>query len=203
MREVYYDLLPSLIYRWVAGMGQAKACPETSSVHFYSDQYHGHIQFYDQNLIELTIEDVNTSEPVYYLHFEMTDMKMITDHIQSFFRFLSGYQEETSLSKQTRNQTNQLKILLSCSAGLTSSYFADLMKQALCSIEHEITIDAVSYLDLDRFESDYDIILLAPQIAYKYPELKEKYGCKLMKIDTVDFATGNVEHVLNEVLDVH
>lgn len=202
MREVYYDLLPSLIYRWVAGMRHATTCPETSSVHFYSDQYHGQIQFYDHNLIELMIEDVYTANQVYYLHFEMIDMKMIADHIQSFFRFLSGHHKETTLSKQ-RYQKEKLKILLSCSVGLTSSYFADLMKQALCSVEDEITIDAVSYLELDRVEPEYDIILLAPQIAYKYPELKEKYGCKLMKIDTVDFATGNVRHVLNEVLDVH
>lgn len=97
----------------------------------------------------------------------------------------------------------QLKILLSCTAGLTTSYFAYLMQEALAPLKENITIDAVSYLDLDQVQQDYDVILLAPQIAYKYPELKERYGSKLMKIDTLDFATGNVNHVLNEVLSVH
>lgn len=203
MNEVYYDLFPSLIYQWVAGMCHAKACPDTCSVYFCSDPYRGRIHFHEHNVVELAIEDNRTDENVFYLHFEMTDMKIIVDHIRSFFHFLCGHTEEVSLDASKVSSHEQLKILLSCTAGLTTSYFAYLMQEALAPLKENITIDAVSYLDLDQVQQDYDIILLAPQIAYKYPELKERYGSKLMKIDTLDFATGNVNHVLNEVLSVH
>ena len=77
------------------------------------------------------------------------------------------------------------------------------MQEALAPLKENITIDAVSYLNLDQVQQDYDVILLAPQIDYKYPELKERYGSKLMKIDTLDFATRNDNHVHNVVFSVH
>ncbi|MEG0275802.1 MAG: hypothetical protein RR630_02130, partial [Coprobacillus sp.] len=63
-----------------------------------------------------------------------------------------------------------------------------------------IQVDAVAYTDIDNVADQYDIILLAPQISYMLPRYKEKYGCKVMGIESVDFATSNFEGIIQKVL---
>ncbi len=61
---------------------------------------------------------------------------------------------------------------------------------------HDIQVDAIPVFELDQIKDDYDMILLALQIAYMYPQLKKKYGKKVMQIEAMDFATGNVYHII-------
>ena len=48
-------------------------------------------------------------------------------------------------------------------------------------------------------QSQYDYILLAPQIAYKLPEYRQKYGDRVMTVDSRDFASYDVKRVLNRL----
>lgn len=51
----------------------------------------------------------------------------------------------------------------------------------------------------EEVANDYDIILLAPQVAYMYPNLKRKFGKKVLEVEAMDFATGNVNHTLESI----
>ena len=64
-----------------------------------------------------------------------------------------------------------------------------------------IQVDAVGYSEIDNVANEYDMILLAPQIAYMLPEYREKYGHKVMTIETVDFATGDFEGIIQKALN--
>ena len=74
------------------------------------------------------------------------------------------------------------------------------MKNALDKVGVEATIDAVSFTEIDKVQSEYDYILLAPQIAYKLPEYRKKYGNRVMKVDSRDFASYDVNRVINRVI---
>lgn len=74
------------------------------------------------------------------------------------------------------------------------------MQEALNQTHHCVDVDAINYLELDAIQNQYDCILLAPQIDYHYWELRQKYGEKVMMIDTIDFASGNVNRLLKQLI---
>ncbi len=41
---------------------------------------------------------------------------------------------------------------------------------------------------------------MAPQIAYKLPEYRQKYGDRVMTVDSRDFASYDVNRVLNRLV---
>ena len=54
-------------------------------------------------------------------------------------------------------------------------------------------------MNVEEVANDYGIILLAPQVAYMYPNLKRKFGKKVMEVEAMDFAIGNVNHTLESI----
>ena len=76
-----------------------------------------------------------------------------------------------------------------------SHYYASLMQQA----QQNIIVDAYPIMNVEEVANDYDLILLAPQVAYMYPNLKRKFGKKVMEVEAMDFATGNVNHTLESI----
>ncbi len=195
MDDFYQQLVPSIIYKWTILNNYVDARNE-QEIKFSNNQLDATIDFHENSILELSINDKSTHENVYYLHFEMKNIKNTIKHIQTFLSYLKNPHKE---EKEIINDSQDMKILLSCSAGITTSYFASLMNDALKKSKHHIHVDAISYMNLDSIIDQYDIVLLAPQIAYKYSEFKEKYGSKIMVIDDTDFATYNVNHVLNKV----
>ncbi len=87
-------------------------------------------------------------------------------------------------------------ILLSCSSGLATSYYAYMMNEFLKNADIDIHVEAISYTEIERVADDYNVILLVPQIKYLLPELKLQYGHKVFTMNTQDFATNNYMHVL-------
>ena len=95
-----------------------------------------------------------------------------------------------------------IRLLISCTSGMTSSYFAYTMQNSLNTAGLVMTVDAVSYTEIDKVQEAYDYILLAPQIAYKLSEYQAKYGSKVMSIDAMDFASSNVNRVVNKLMEM-
>lgn len=197
MNEVYKELLTPIMYKWVSAKENAQPCQNSCSVCFCNEKYHAKIEFYENNLIELSIQDKSNGESLFYLHFEMYDIKTTRENIQSFFEFLKHPILKETLDIRNK-QSDTLKILLCCTSGLTTSYLAYLMQEALNQNHRCVDVDAINYLELDSIQEQYDYILLAPQIAYRYQELRQKYGEKIMMINTIDFASGNVNRILNQ-----
>lgn len=199
MNEFYQNLLTPIVYQWVASHANAKKGKSCCSICFCNENYHGTIYFHADNIIELQILNIETQENLFYLHFQMKDMKMVTENIIAFFNYLQKPHSDV-IEESHFTLKKELKILLSCTSGITTSYFAYLLENSLNQTEKHVIVDAVSYTELDQVQSDYDFIFLAPQISYKYPQMKAKYGNKVLMIDSMDFATGNIENVLKIVM---
>lgn len=154
--------------------------------------------------MELSVEDKKTGEIPFYLHFEVREMESAREHIQAFFDFFRD-RERTQEKLDMTAVENQMpiKILISCTSGLTSSYFAHTMKKALDRAGAGVTIDAVSCGEIDRVQGQYDFILLAPQIAYMLKECQGKYGDKVMTVDTREFATYDTNRVVNRIVSLY
>lgn len=201
MKERKERSLQCEIYDWLASMKSACVKKKCGIISFTNEVYEALVVFHEDGLMELSIEDKKTGEIPFYLHFETRDAKTAHDNIQAFFSFFcdtSSVKESLDITEVKNRQP--MKILVSCTSGLTSSYFAYTMKNALDKVGIEATIDAVSFTEIDKIQSGYDYILLAPQIAYKLSEYRKKYGNRVMKVDSKDFASYDVNRVMNRVL---
>ncbi|MCI8297752.1 MAG: hypothetical protein HFG22_18135 [Lachnospiraceae bacterium] len=188
------------IYTWVASMKCARVGKNPDHIYFCCKGRKGTISFYEGTIIELVVEDKATGETPFYIHFAIQDIQETKENVEIFFRFLEGKEEgKAQLDVSAIRQTKPLKLLVSCSCGITSSYFALLMQQALDGAGSQIQVAAVSYTEVEKVQEAYDHILLAPQIGYMLPKFQQKYGDKVLAIDMVDFASRNVEHVINVV----
>ena len=56
-------------------------------------------------------------------------------------------------------------------------------------------------MEIDKAIDDYDMVLLAPQVAYLLPQLKNKYGNKIFIIDSLDFATNDFNAIIKKAVN--
>lgn len=63
-----------------------------------------------------------------------------------------------------------MKVLLICAAGMSTSLLTTAMKK---NAEPGDVVDALPVSELERAVSDYDVILLGPQIRYKLPDVEK------------------------------
>ncbi len=201
MKERKEKSLQCEIYDWLASMKCARVKKKCGIISFTNEIYEALAVFHEDSLMELSIEDKKTGEIPFYLHFEARDVKTAHENIQAFFAFFCDRRPvKERLDIIAVKNRQPIKLLVSCTSGLTSSYFAYTMKNALDKVGVEAVIDAVSFTEIDKVQSGYDYILLAPQIAYKLPEYKKKYGNRVMKVDSRDFASYDVNRVMNRIV---
>lgn len=201
MKERKEKSLQCEIYDWLASMKNACIKKKCGIISFTNEIYEALVVFHEDSLMELSIEDKKTGDIPFYLHFEARDAKTAHDNIQAFFSFFCDRRPVKECVDITAVKNRPpMKLLVSCTSGLTSSYFAYTMKGVLDKIGVEAIIDAVSFTEIDKVQSGYDYILLAPQIAYKLPEYREKYGNRVIKIDSRDFASYDVNRVMNHIV---
>lgn len=124
-------------------------------------------------IIEETIEE--NDKVIFYLHFTFRNFHFCTD---MFKRMIDKLVEE---------DVKEIKILLCCSGGMTTGFFAQKMNQ-YCELNSlHVVVEAVPLYHLDNVIMDYDYLFVAPQLRYKLPELISKY--KDVKVDSIDPAT--------------
>lgn len=111
------------------------------------------------NIIEMAITNED-DENEFYLHFEMTNFKHAVELYNEFITVLKGIHAR----KKTR-------VLLCCSGALTTSFFTMNLNEAAESLNLDYEFNATSELAVFTEGVDYDIIMLAPQIAYKRAEV--------------------------------
>lgn len=190
--------MTQIFYKWTSQMKHACLCENEKTICFCNETYHAHVIFHVQlSTIELVIQNKQTEETEFYLHFEAKDFKTTKENLQAFFSYLDGQHPHaesiTVKDKQIR------RILISCTSGFTSAYFANLMQAMFDTKKQAITVDALPITELESQIDHYDYVLLVPQIAYLYPQLTQKYGKKILRITAMDFATGDVKHALSQL----
>lgn len=140
----------------------------------------------DNTIVEFTIVSHKDKSTKFYLHFELNDEDHAKQLYDEMVDTLLGLKEEKTL-----------RVLLSCSAGLTTSMFAENLNSVANMMGLDYHFEAVSYLSIYEVVDDYDVVLIAPQIGYILKRLKESLSNQLvLQIPTAMFASYDALSVL-------
>lgn len=152
-----------------------------------TDYCRGEVAFYPSNIVQLSVVNKLNDENLFYLHFQIHTL----DHAKNLFEEMQGVVE----SLTTRPKTH---ILLSCSSGMTTGYFAEKMNQAAQLLNLSYEFSAAPYSNLYRMGCQSDAIFLAPQISYQVDAIREalQHSC-VYSIPPRIFASYDVQQFLD------
>ena len=96
-----------------------------------------------------------------------------------------------------------LKILLICSAGMSTSFMVEKMKKSAQNKGIEVEISAIPDATAVEYVNKVDLVLLGPQVRYLEKNMKELFGATPVSvIDMVSYGTMNGEKVLEGALKI-
>lgn len=127
----------------------------------------GHVSFNKYNIMELTVINQKNNQCDFYLHFQMKDLR----HAKELF-------EEMCECMRALLQIKKEKILLCCSSGLTTGFFADKLNEMaqLLNIDYEFC--ATRFSSVYEEGKEYNMIFLAPQVSHQDLKLKRIFYLK-------------------------
>lgn len=150
---------------------------------------YGEIAFYPMEIIQLSVLNKLTDSHVFYLHFQMHTQ----EHARSLFQEMLETIQELTVKPA-------VKILLCCSSGLTTGYFAEKLNESARQMSLNYEFSAVSYHQLYHVGNQYHLILLAPQISYIYSKAKEILQPQIVcKIPPRVFASYDVGKMFEDI----
>ncbi len=94
------------------------------------------------------------------------------------------------------------KIMLVCSAGMSTSLLVTKMQKEAVTRGLEIEIFAVSEAD-SKNHSDINVVLLGPQVRFLLGKMKERFGAlgvDVEVIDSINYGMMNGAKVLDQAL---
>lgn len=97
------------------------------------------------------------------------------------------------------------KILLCCSAGMSTSLLVTKMRKVAEERGLDVEIEAVALELFDENLPKYDIFLLGPQVKFKKTDFQKKadeYGKRVEVINMIDYGTMNGAKVLDFALNL-
>lgn len=161
----------------------------TDRIRMIAPYARGDVVFHEQDIIELIITLAENEEICFYLHFQLKE----EDHAKALFLEM----QDTFLKMKDGRKT---RVLLTCTSGLTTSYFAQELNRAAGTLQLDYDFSAVNFSYLYDKGFTYDVILLAPQVHYEYQKVKEIFRDKLvLKIPAAVFArysTGSMLEII-------
>jgi len=98
-----------------------------------------------------------------------------------------------------------MKILLVCSAGMSTSLLVLKMEKAAKEAGIEAEIWAVSTDSVDSNMAKADVVLIGPQIRFQLPQMKkkaEKYNIPVEAIQSVDYGRCDGPKVLEFAMKI-
>lgn len=133
----------------------------------------------ENTIVEFNIISNKDNSVKFYLHFELNDEEHAKQLYNEMVETLINLKDEKTL-----------RVLLSCSAGLTTYMFAENLNSVAGMLGVDYQFNAVSYLNIYEEVENYDVVLIAPQIGYMFNRLKESLPNKLvLQIPTSIFAS--------------
>lgn len=161
---------------------------------FYTEFGLAVIKFTDvetNTIVEFTITSKKDDTVKFYLHFELNDVEHAKQLYNEMIDTLIGLKDEKTI-----------RVLLSCSAGLTTSMFAENLNSTAQMLTLDYHFDAVSYLSIYEQVEKYDVVLLAPQIGYMLKRLSASLPEKLvLQIPTASFAAYDSLNTIKFIQD--
>lgn len=97
------------------------------------------------------------------------------------------------------------KIVLVCSAGMSTSLLVTKMSKAAQEQDFEVDIKAIAEVDLKKYENDMDVLLLGPQVRFLLNKIKkqlEPKGIPVEVIDSINYGTMNGKAVLTQAIEL-
>ncbi|CAM3221609.1 PTS sugar transporter subunit IIB [Streptobacillus ratti] len=96
-----------------------------------------------------------------------------------------------------------LKILLICTAGMSTSFLVEKMKKEAETRNLEVQITAIPEASSDEFVGKVDVVLLGPQIKYLENDIKDKFGeTPVGVINMMDYGMMKGDKVLDYALSM-
>ncbi len=95
------------------------------------------------------------------------------------------------------------RIMLVCSAGMSTSLLVSKMEKAAEARELDVKIFAVSEAESGRYLDEVDVMLLGPQVRFLLKKMLKKVegkGIPVEVIENIDYGTMNGEAVLTRAL---
>ncbi len=149
------------------------------------------VVFYEQSIVELVITDTKTGSIRFYLHFQLKDL----EHGKQLFNEMAG-----SLIKL--KDSHKVRVLLSCSSALTTSYFAEELNRTAEALNLDYEFTAVSFNLIYQRGFEFDVILIAQQIGYEYEKVRNIFRKQLvLKIPTAVFAGYNAGGIFELLME--
>ncbi|CEI74064.1 MULTISPECIES: PTS sugar transporter subunit IIB [Romboutsia] len=99
-----------------------------------------------------------------------------------------------------------VKIMLACSAGMSTSLLVTKMEAAAKEKDIEVEIWAISEVNLDREIGNCDVLLLGPQVRYilgKATEMAKPYNVPVEVINMMHYGTCNGKAVLDRAMELY
>ncbi len=172
MDEFLNDIYTSVYKQWIIGhhsQNYTITQKNENTIYIDTDYCHGEVNFFDNNIIALNVKNLTNGNTEFFLHFQMQSMNHAVELFNEMIEVVKKLVEKP-----------QRTVLLSCTSGLTTTYFAQQLNDAANILNIEYSFDATPYADLYDKGRDYDIILLAPQIAYLQPKVQEVLRDKMV-----------------------
>ena len=189
--EFYKDLYMNVFKKWICMQENPNYIIKEHKDFIQIESSYGiaEVTFNLYCIIELKVVSKKKNEIDFYLHFQMNTLK----HAVSLFNEML----ESLLKLSDEAKT---KVLLCCSGGLTTSYFAREINEANKLLKNAIEVSAVGYNQLYQIGKQFDIIFLAPQISYLHAQiqsiLKEQV---VLKIPPLVFARYDVGTMIKDI----
>ncbi|HYG60148.1 MAG TPA: PTS sugar transporter subunit IIB [Symbiobacteriaceae bacterium] len=95
------------------------------------------------------------------------------------------------------------KILLCCSAGMSTSLLVERMKKAAQERQLQVDIEAIPVAEFESRVDEADAVLLGPQVKYRLAAFKQVADAKGKPIDVIDmvaYGMVNGPKVLDQAL---
>lgn len=93
------------------------------------------------------------------------------------------------------------RIVLVCSAGMSTSLLVSKMQVAAKDQGFECSIEAYGETQLKNHEDEIDVLLLGPQVRFLFNKLKTKFDAKNVPVEVInmiDYGTMNGPKVLKQ-----
>lgn len=95
------------------------------------------------------------------------------------------------------------KILLVCSAGMSTSMLMNVMRKYAAEINYDCSVDAKPVGTVETTGKDADIILLGPQIRFNLSKVQKMFPDKPVEaIDPALYGAMNGEAIINHIKEV-
>lgn len=156
----------------------------------------GQVNFYDlgeeyPEIVELSIVDTDSpDDPKFFLHFELDN--------ETRARELFA---EMADQLQQQDQFDTTRVLLCCTAGLTTTMFANRLQEAAKTLSLDYSFEAMPLEQARTEGGDFDAVLLAPQVGYQRKAVMEAFPqAVVVQIPPKVFAAYDVGACLKMVM---